>query len=405
MIQFKTMLKAGIATALLAGTPALAQDVKIGALFEVTGPIASFVPPILNAAKLAESQVNAQGGILNGRQVRMVVVDGQGSPQGAVDAATKLVNVENVAVIVGPLMSGSLIAAANSVTIPAGTAILSPSATSPAITDLKDNDTVFRVAPSDAYQGVVLAKMVMDRGIKNVALTFVNNDYAVGLSGTFRKAYLALGGTIAADQVHETKKTSFRAELATLAAKKPQALVVIAMADDTGVTVIKQALEGGFFDTFIGTDGLKGDITLKEIGADNLKKSFFSSPSTVAGPASAKFTADYTAAYKDGADKLFVTQSYDVAFMAALAVQAAGSTDKAAVKAALRKISAPGGEAILPGEWKKAVDALKAGKAITYQGAGGPTAFDAAGDVPGVIGEFVVEGAAFKQIKVHAPSN
>ena len=284
MIHYKSILAAGVAAALLAATPALAQDVKIGALFEVTGPIASFVPPILNAAKLAETQVNAQGGILNGRQVRMVVVDGQGSPQGAVDAATKLVNVENVAMIVGPLMSGSLIAAANSVTIPAGTAILSPSATSPAITDLKDNDTVFRVAPSDAYQGVVLAKMVMDRGIKTVALTFVNNDYAVGLAGTFRKAYTALGGTIAADQVHEAKKTSFRAELATLAAKKPQALVVIAMADDTGVTVIKQALEGGFFDTFIGTDGLKGDITIKEIGADNLKKSFLASPAAPGSP-------------------------------------------------------------------------------------------------------------------------
>ena len=99
-----------------------------------------------------------------------------------------------------------------------------------------------------------------------------------------------------------------------------------------------------------------------------------------------------------------MTQSYDVAFMAALAVQAAGSTDKAAVKAALRKISAPGGEAILPGEWKKAVDTLKAGKAVTYQGAGGPTTFDANGDVAGVIGEFVVEGGAFKQIKVHVPN-
>ncbi|MFP3345116.1 ABC transporter substrate-binding protein, partial [Halomonas sp. SIMBA_159] len=85
--------------------------------------------------------------------------------------------VDQVAGIVGALCSGAAIAAANSVAIPADVVMISPSATSPEITNLDDNDTFFRVAPSDAYQGQVLADYVLDNGFDRVALTYINNDY------------------------------------------------------------------------------------------------------------------------------------------------------------------------------------------------------------------------------------
>ena len=77
---------AGVAAAVLAsGVPAQAADdeVKIGLLFDVTGPVANFVPPMLDAAKLAIDQVNAQGGILGGKKLVSIVADTQGSPQDA----------------------------------------------------------------------------------------------------------------------------------------------------------------------------------------------------------------------------------------------------------------------------------------------------------------------------------
>jgi branched-chain amino acid transport system substrate-binding protein len=114
-----------------------------------------------------------------------VIGDTTGSSQGAVDAATKLVNVENVAGIVGALMSGTTLAAANSVVVPTGIMQISPTATSPEMTSLSDNDWVFRVVPSDAYQGQVLAKLTMDQGVKTVALTYANNDYAAPLAKAF----------------------------------------------------------------------------------------------------------------------------------------------------------------------------------------------------------------------------
>jgi ABC-type branched-subunit amino acid transport system substrate-binding protein len=104
-----------------AATPAApsGQDVKVGILFDVTGPIANFIPPMLDSVTLATDEVNAGGGLLGGKMVS-VIGDTTGSSQGAVDAATKLVNVENVADIVGALMSGTTIAAANSVIVPTG---------------------------------------------------------------------------------------------------------------------------------------------------------------------------------------------------------------------------------------------------------------------------------------------
>lgn len=76
-------LLAGVAAAgLLAVAPAAsAQDVKIGALFGVTGPIANFIPPILDAAQLAVDDVNANGGILDGQELRLAVGDTQGVAQ------------------------------------------------------------------------------------------------------------------------------------------------------------------------------------------------------------------------------------------------------------------------------------------------------------------------------------
>ena len=213
------------------GAVAHADDTKVGVLMDITGPIASFIPPIQNAANLAVKQVNEQGGLLDGNAVA-IYGDTTGSSQGAVDAAQKLANVENVPIVMGALMSGTTIAAAEAVFIPSGIVQLSPTATSPAMTDLKDNDLVYRVVPSDNFQGQILAQMVLDEGIKKVAVTYVNNDYGVGIGQTFMDAYREAGGEIVAEVKHEEKKNSYRSELATLAKGGADELVVIAYAGD-----------------------------------------------------------------------------------------------------------------------------------------------------------------------------
>ncbi|MEM1400308.1 MAG: ABC transporter substrate-binding protein [Pseudomonadota bacterium] len=379
---------------------AAAQDTKVGILMDITGPIASFIPPLQNASNLAIKHANDQGGLLGGNVVG-VYGDTTGSSQGAVDAAGKLINVENVPIVMGALMSGTTIAAAEAVTIPAGVVQISPTATSPAITGIEDNDLLFRIVPSDNYQGEVLAQMVLDEGLNSVAVTYVNNDYGVGIGNTFIEAFEAAGGTVTTAIKHEEKKDSYRSELGTLSQAGGDALVVVAYAGDSGAKIVRQSLEGGLFTKFVGTDGLRDEALIADIGADSLSTSFFSSPTSPAdNPAQATLHELFNAEFGEGADKPFVDQTYDATFLTLLAIAKAGSADRAAMVQALRDVATEPGVKVGPGEWGKAMEALSAGEDIDYDGAGGAYEFDAAGDVAGAIGKFVVDGDGYKQVSI-----
>src|SRR5262249_55415686 len=136
-----------LAFGLLSAWPAAAEDIKLGILFDITGPVASFVPPLLDSVKLAVDEVNANGGILKGQMLQTIVADTHGTAQGSIDAATKLVRVDKVVAVVGALTSLATIAAAHGVTIPDRVLLISPTATAPLLTTIEDNDFVFRVVP------------------------------------------------------------------------------------------------------------------------------------------------------------------------------------------------------------------------------------------------------------------
>ncbi|MFK7866288.1 MAG: ABC transporter substrate-binding protein [Alphaproteobacteria bacterium] len=370
-------------------------DIKIGMVMGLTGPIPDLVKPMADSAQIAISQVNEQGGILGGTLV-VPLLDGQCGPQTAVDAVEKLINVEQVAAIVGEVCSGATIAAAETVAVPAGVTMVSPSASSPAITTLNDNDLLFRTAPSDAYQGVALAKFALENGMTSVAMTYANDDYNVGIATVFRDAFVKAGGTIVGDQVHEPEKSSYRAELATLAGRGASTLAIFSYYNSGGTTLLRQSLEMGTFDNYIGADGMAAQAMVDEIGGANLKGISWWTANTVEveNPSYLAF-ADILkdAGYDYKPEGPFLATSYDAMFLAALAVEKNGSTDRAGVSAALREVASAPGEIIRPGEWKKAADLIKAGKAINYEGASGSLDFDPAGDVQGVYSVNIVNDA------------
>jgi branched-chain amino acid transport system substrate-binding protein len=393
-----------LAVVLLLAARAEAEDIKIGILFDVTGPVANFVPPLLDAVNLAVNEVNANGGILKGQKLVTFVEDSQGTADGATAAATKLVKTDNVAAVVGGLMSSSTIAAAHNVTIPAHILLISPASTAPLITTMEDNDYVFRTIASDAYQGWMLGKMVYDQGIRKVAVTYVNTDYGSGLADTFRDSFENLGGTITNSQAHEPNKESYLPELKALTTGDPEALVVIAYAASSGITIIKESLENGYFKRFIGTDSLRDELLIKQIGADKLSGMVFTSPMPTPGsPALEKFEMNYAAAHKTTKDKLFIANTYDAVMLVALAIEQAGSTDRAKIRDALRNVCCTPGETINPGEWAKAKAAIAAGKKINYEGASGTLEFDENGDVPGVVGRYILENGAYKEVGQVSP--
>lgn len=388
------------ALAALLGATALAApahaDVKIGLLGGVSGPIAAMAPAMIDSANLAIKQVNDAGGILDGEKLIGVVGDSACNPQNATDAATKAVNLEGVIAIVGPHCSGAVLAAANSVTIPAGVTIVTPSGTSPEITSLNDNDTVFRTVPSDDYQGRALARTLLERGTKKVAVAYLNNDYGKGLAESFRAEFEEKGGEIAGFAAHEGERASYRSNLADLAAGGADTLVILDYGDGSGLTMLRQALENGFFENFVGGDGMKSDAPIRELGADNLTTFIASAPVGKQSDALEVFNKAFSEIGGDPS-AIFVTTSYDATFMLALAIEKAGG-DKTKVAASLREISNGEGEPILPGEWAKAKELIAAGTAIDYRGAAGEHNFDEAGDVPGAYALFKVSGSTFEVI-------
>jgi len=390
-------LAAAIAGAVLFAGPASAQqqEVRLGWMGAITGPIAQLVPPILRSSQMAVEQINAQGGILGGRRLTLISADGQCNAQGGTDATNKLINVDQVVAIVGGLCSGETITGANSQAIPNGVVMVSAASTSPLITGLQDRDLIFRIVPSDAYQGQVMARMVWNQGLRRVAVTHVNNDYGRGLGGSFRDAFTALGGTVTAFAAHEDQRASYRTELATLARGIPEALVITAYVCGPGLTMIRQALEGGFFNRFIGGDGMRDDVLPRELGA-NLNITVTQPVPRAGNPGLEIFQQMFTAIGQNPAS-IFVAQGYDGAFALALAIQHAGATDRARISASLRAITAPGGTVIRPGQWREAVAALAAGQRITYVGGSGPIEFDAAGDVPGNVAQWTIQGGTFVQ--------
>jgi len=395
---------AALAVGLVLPRTAYAEDVKIGILFGVTGEFASFARPLLDAVRLAADEVNSNGGVLNGQKLRTFLGDTMGTPQGGVDAANRLVEADHVSAIVGPNTSLVILAVAHAVAIPKGVLLISPSATAAAITGLEDKDFVFRLAPSDADQGWMLAKLVYARGFTKVAVTYVDNDYGREMNTIFRFNFENYGGSITAAQPHEPNKSNYIPELKALSQYDPQALVVISYAASGGTIIVKQALENGFFRQLIGPHSMMDPLLIKEVGADKLKSMFFTAPSVDPNTSAAKkFDKIYGATFRSARQRLYVAQTYDAVMLTALAIEQAGSSDRNKIPAALRQVCCAPGEVIEPGEWAKAKAEIDAGKKINYEGASGNCDFDENGDIRGVYGHYVIEDGTFKQVELMRP--
>lgn len=366
----KKLLLASAATALVAGAAFAAghsKEVKIGIILGFTGPLESITPAMGAGAELAIAEVAAAGGILDG--MTPVAVRGDSTcvdAAAATAAATRLVTSDGIAAFMGADCSGVTGAILQNVARPNGVAMISPSATSPALSTAEDDGLFFRTAPSDARQGVVMAEILGERGVKSVALTYTNNDYGKGLADSFQAAFEAAGGKVTLSAAHEDGKADYSAEVGALASAGGDVLVVAGYVDQGGSGVIRAALDAGAFTTFMLPDGMVGAALEERFGAE-LNGSFGQHPGTDSNGA-ALFQAAATAAGFDGTGA-FAPESYDAAALILMAMQAAGTTDSKVWSTKVMDLANAPGEPILPGELGKALDLIKQGVDIDYIGA------------------------------------
>jgi branched-chain amino acid transport system substrate-binding protein len=353
----KKLLMATAATALMAGA-ASAAEVKMGIILGFTGPLESITPDMAAAAEFAIAEVNAAGTLLNGTTVTPVRADSTCIDAGAATAAAeRLVTSDGIAGIMGADCSGVTTAILSNVAVPNGVVMISPSATSPALSTIEDNGLFFRTAPSDARQGQVMSDILMEEGVKSVAVTYTNNDYGKGLADSFEKAFKAAGGTVTISAAHEDGKADYSAEVGALAAAGGDRLVVAGYVDGGGSGIVRGALDSGAFDTFHFVDGMVSD-TLTEKFKGELDGSMGQVPGSDS-PGAASF--EKMVGDKFNATGPFAKESYDAAALIMLAMQAAGSTDPQVYKDKVMDVANAPGEQIFPGELAKAIEILSKG--------------------------------------------
>ncbi len=361
----KRFLMAALATTMLAG-PAASEDVKLGVILGFTGPIESLVKDMAPGAELAMKEVSDAGGILDGRKVVPVRGDSTCTDAAAASAtAERLITSDKISAIVGGDCSGVTTAMLKNVAMAKGIVMVSPSATSPALSSIEDNGLFFRTAPSDARQGQVVADVLKDKGIKTAALTYTNNDYGKGLAESIKTNFTKAGGKITISAAHEDGKGDYSAEVGALAAAGGEILIVAGYLDQGGKGIIQASLDTGAFSTFFLPDGMIGDALPKAIGKD-LDGSLGTVPGTDSPGAKSFGEMATKAGFKAGP---FTAESYDAAALIMLAMQAAGSSDSAKLKEKIMMVANAPGEKIYPGELAKALKIIKDGGDVDYVGA------------------------------------
>ena len=371
------------------------HGIKMGIILGFTGPIESLTPAMAASAELAFKEASDSGSLLGGKKISVTRADSTCvDSAAAVTAAEGLVSGGAVA-IMGADCSGVTGAIAEKVAVPNGVVMISPSATSPGLTDINDRGYFFRTAPSDARGGQILADITKDRGVKSVAITYTNNDYGKGLADVYSAAVKAHGIKVTTVAAHEDGKADYSSEVATLASAGGDAVAVIGYLDQGGKGIIQGSLDSGAFDKFILSDGMIGDSLTDSFGKA-LNKSFGSIPGST-GKGAGVFAKVAKSAGIDSSGP-YTGESYDAAALITLAMQAGGKADRNTIQKNVMSVANAPGTKIYPGQLKKALDLLAKGKAVNYEGATGGE-FTDVGEAFGSFLEKEIKGGKFKTKK------
>ena len=229
-----------LSAVLFSGGLHAADKVIVGSVTPLTGKLSAYGEGFQKAMMLALDEVNAAGGI-NGKPMQILFEDNQSTAKDSVSAIQKLITVHHIPVIFGPAASSNFLAVCP-IAEKNKTVLIGAESAASEITNC--GRYVFRVFPSDALQGVGAAELTHSLGYPEVVLTYVTNDWGVGLADVFKKEYAKRGGKIIDTVPHQEGKTDYRSELLRIAQRSPKAVVNLTYFKE-GSTMLKQAFETG----------------------------------------------------------------------------------------------------------------------------------------------------------------
>lgn len=303
-------------------------NIKIGWVGPLSGDVATIGQNVKTATELAVSEINNNGGI-NGRQLQVIYEDGKCDGKEAVTAVTKLINIDNVGVIIGGLCSSETIAPAP-IAEKAKVIMISAASSNPSITDA--GDYIFRDYPSDSFQGVKAAEFAVNTlKAKNIAVLSCTDDWCQGLQKVFKDKAVALGANIVADEKYDGKTTKdLRTQLTKIKTANAD-LLYFPSYTDGAVIGLRQAKSIGLIIKVLGGDSWSDPKIVADTGSMS-EGIMYLVPSS---PNAGSFEADMLKAGKE--TTIGTREAYDAVKILAQIMKEVGS-NSTKIKNALYKV-------------------------------------------------------------------
>ena len=364
---------------------------KVGAVLSLTGAYGAHGVPISRAAQLGVEQVNeARAALGVGCELVYDVRDSNTQASVAVDAARKLIDLDGVTALVGPISSGITAPLLSSVTVEKDVVVVATASTSSTFTNMgKRGETkglFFRTLSSDSLQAVAAAMMAYEAGFRKPAIIYFNNDWGKNNQAGFIDAFKALGGEIGNSVPFNPDQPSYRSEITKTLEGDPDSLYMLSNTQD-GVKHFRDWIRFDGPQNFIMPQGMNDSAFVDTVGSDLLKNAWFISPGTPANSSLEKMESDFQVRWDATPKGPGRNSGYDAGVLIGLAMVTADmrglDTSGSTLAKIIREITGPDGEEHYGGVdgLKAAIKAIKAGKNIWYVGATGPIDFDPYGDV------------------------
>ncbi|NTU80266.1 MAG: ABC transporter substrate-binding protein [Chloroflexales bacterium] len=241
-------------TAEAAGTTPTAEPILIGVAVSQTSNVALLGQDQADAAKIAEEYFNAQGGV-NGRPIKLVIQDGAGDEQGAINAFNTLINTSKVVGIIGPTLSQQAFAA-DKIADQAGVPVLAPSNTAKGIPEIGAYVTRVSAPVAKVAPNAVEAALKINPNIKKVAVGYAQDDaFSKSETGTFQQVVTdTFKLDLATVQTWSTKDTDFTTQATAILNEQPDLVIISGLAADGG-NLVRQLRELGYTGLIVGGNG------------------------------------------------------------------------------------------------------------------------------------------------------
>lgn len=313
----------GVAAGLTLGAAAQAQTIKIGVVGPTTGAVTQYGDMVREGVDTAVERINAAGGI-NGKKLETVVIDDGCEPKQGPVAANRVVN-SKIGFVVGHVCSGATIAAAD-IYNNEGVVMVTPSATSPALTDGKNYEFIFRTIGRDDQQGPAAAKFILEKiKPKKVAVLHDKQSYGQGIATAVKNDLEKGGVPVAVFEGINAGDSDYSAVITKLKSQGVDFVYYGGYHPEMGL-LLRQAAEQGVKAKWMGPEGT-GNPDINAIAGDAVEGMLVTLPADFTQNAANADIVKSFEAKKRNAGGAFQMTAYTATQVIADGIKGAGSDD------------------------------------------------------------------------------